>query len=660
MSNSIIIRFKPKGDKELIASLKTLSRLQRQLEGELKKTGRASGLLGRAFGRNQKSATALGNAFSTARSKMLLLSFAMSMGGRQLIDFAQKAAKIESMSRGFNTLSGGVSKSSIALESLQEATNGTMSQFDLFQQANNAMVLGITRNSSEMAEMFDIAQRLGRVLGRDTKSSVESLVTGIGRQSRLMLDNIGIIVKTDKAYENYAAQLGKGKEQLSDSEKRQAFLNAALDAGREKVARLGEEVPTSQDAFDSFAASMDDLKVKLGQAVVNSIKPAAEWLTKLAENTNVDDLKSYLRALRNVGIAMGIYVAWLKRAVIWQVRTGWGALAVVAGVATEAILRAAGAFEEVDTSIESTSSKIAVFNENLRHMTLEQLNAALAAEQRALSSLGARLADSQLAAQVRSNMASIQGMIDSLGDWEGTIIDLTEAQLEADKLLATTKEVREQNLKDQIALVQAVEDADKSTNKYADILAELNQKLLKLNPAFSMAHNQISSVTGALFGAAEAGVHMGRAVENSIRQIVATFLANLATFKLMSMIFPTFAAGATMPSLFGWSPFGHQGGQVQGYATGGVVPPPGIPSYATGGGVDNVPAMLQEGEYVMRRSAVDSIGIENLNRMNRTGQVSGGVTVNFSGNVMSDDFVENEAIPKIKDAIRRGADIGIS
>ena len=83
-------------------------------------------------------------------------------------------------------------------------------------------------------------------------------------------------------------------------------------------------------------------------------------------------------------------------------------------------------------------------------------------------------------------------------------------------------------------------------------------------------------------------------------------------------------------------------------------------TYQGGGGVDNVPALLQEGEFVMRRSAVESIGLENLNRMNRTGQTSGGANITFTGNVMSDDFIEDEAIPKIKDAIRRGADIGIS
>ena len=104
--------------------------------------------------------------------------------------------------------------------------------------------------------------------------------------------------------------------------------------------------------------------------------------------------------------------------------------------------------------------------------------------------------------------------------------------------------------------------------------------------------------------------------------------------------------------------FFHKGGEVKGYATGGMITP--IQTYQTGGGVDNVPAMLQEGEYVIRRDAVDSIGIENLNRMNRTGQVSGGANITFTGNVLSKDFIEDEAIPLIKSALRKGGDLGIA
>ena len=66
----------------------------------------------------------------------------------------------------------------------------------------------------------------------------------------------------------------------------------------------------------------------------------------------------------------------------------------------------------------------------------------------------------------------------------------------------------------------------------------------------------------------------------------------------------------------------------------------------------------EEGEFVMSRPAVQAIGTENLNRMNQGG--GGVVNVTFTGNVTSKDFIEREAIPQIKEAIRRGADIGVS
>ena len=113
--------------------------------------------------------------------------------------------------------------------------------------------------------MFDIAQRLGRALGRDTASSVESLITGIGRQSRLMLDNIGIIVKSDEAYESYANKLGKSVDSLTDAEKKQAFLQATMESARAKVKTLGDETLSSQDAFDRLSSSTQNLVTFLGE-----------------------------------------------------------------------------------------------------------------------------------------------------------------------------------------------------------------------------------------------------------------------------------------------------------------------------------------------------------------------------------------------------------
>ena len=67
----------------------------------------------------------------------------------------------------------------------------------------------------------------------------------------------------------------------------------------------------------------------------------------------------------------------------------------------------------------------------------------------------------------------------------------------------------------------------------------------------------------------------------------------------------------------------------------------------------------ERGEFVMRKEAVDNIGLDALEELNRGGN-TGSVVVNVSGNVMTQDFVENELADSIKEAIRRGSDFGVS
>ena len=201
----------------------------------------------------------------------------------------------------------------------------------------------------------------------------------------------------------------------------------------------------------------------------------------------------------------------------------------------------------------------------------------------------------------------------------------------------------QQDLIDQIAeKKQAERDAK------AEALAWNN----KLKGSFeTMADAMLEGSRGGVEGINE----FRDAVSAAFKQIIEDFLKNAVvwlTMKALGMPIPDFK-----PYMKGKQGFEvkHEGGPIKGYYQVGI-----IPGYATGGSVDDVPIMAQEGEFMIRRSAVESIGLENLNRMNRTGQASGGANITFTGNIMSDSFIEEEAIPKIKDAIRRGADLGIS
>ncbi len=88
----------------------------------------------------------------------------------------------------------------------------------------------------------------------------------------------------------------------------------------------------------------------------------------------------------------------------------------------------------------------------------------------------------------------------------------------------------------------------------------------------------------------------------------------------------------------------------QKFARGGLVGGPG--------NSDTVPAMLTPGEFVLSKSAVESIGVDTASRLN-SGRGTG-ITINFSGNVLSKDFIEDEAVPAIKEALRRGGDLGLA
>jgi hypothetical protein len=83
-----------------------------------------------------------------------------------------------------------------------------------------------------------------------------------------------------------------------------------------------------------------------------------------------------------------------------------------------------------------------------------------------------------------------------------------------------------------------------------------------------------------------------------------------------------------------------------------------MPKFAKGGDfVTSGPQMIMVGDNPGGRERVQ---VTPLSSPNIAGPQGASVTVNVSGNVLSQDFVEGELAEQIKDAIRRGTDFGIN
>ena len=253
------------------------------------------------------------------------------IGANQAVDFLKKSitmsAEMEGVRKGFENLAQSSGFSRSAFDNFKKATDGTIDSLTLMTKANNAMLLGIADSEQQMADMFDIAQRLGKSLGIDTAQSIDSLVTGLGRQSKLMLDNLGIMVDTEKVTEQYAESIGKTVSELTDQERKQAFVNGAMEEADRLVKQLGEETLTTKDSIAQASVELETLSITIGDRLAPATQKVSgmftDWVSsisdvlfaqgELSDNTlsSVNDVEKLTFAadeIRNELQQLGVYV----------------------------------------------------------------------------------------------------------------------------------------------------------------------------------------------------------------------------------------------------------------------------------------------------------------------------------------------------------------
>jgi len=213
------------------------------------------------------------NAFKSVARQVFSLKGALvtAFGVGSLSALSTYAGEIVEVERSFGRLTESIGQDSgEILASLKRGFRGAVSESEALKQANTALLFGIADTPKEFEELATIARRLGAAVGKDAGESFGDLTTALARSSPLILDNLGISLKLTEAYKVQAEVLGKTVEELTDTEKSQAFLTAALEKGREVVSRLGPDVDTLQTQWGGLKAELRDL----ADIVLKSVAPA--------------------------------------------------------------------------------------------------------------------------------------------------------------------------------------------------------------------------------------------------------------------------------------------------------------------------------------------------------------------------------------------------
>ena len=198
------------------------------------------------------------------------------------------AASLDSKAA-FDSMISSVGAAPGLLEDMRSAAGGTVSDLEIMRGASLALAGTQGNMSTAMAEaqpaMLEIARaayKMNPALGSVTHM-YQSLNTGIKRNSPMLIDNLGIVVKLGQAQEQYAAKLGKAVGDLTDEEKQMALLNATLEGGQRLIQQVGGDVTAASDAFQRAGIASEELKTTWAEMTVGP-------MTRLA-NLGIDVLK---------------------------------------------------------------------------------------------------------------------------------------------------------------------------------------------------------------------------------------------------------------------------------------------------------------------------------------------------------------------------------
>ena len=233
---------------------------------------------------------------------------------------------------------------------IKKKSAGLIDDKALLEASNRAISLGI--DVDKLGSFLEIARVKARDMGTTTDKAFSDLVTALGRGSPLILDNLGIMVNLTEAYKTHAQVLGKTVSQLTELEKKQAFQNAAINAGAEALDRYNLEQLTTAERIQKSLATLRNYRILIGQGLIRAgfaLKGVFELVA-----AGVLSVTALIGSFADVGIASLQMIGFLAGQLVlslMELGRGWAWVTDQIGVTD-------GALERMDEDIINVTKSV--------------------------------------------------------------------------------------------------------------------------------------------------------------------------------------------------------------------------------------------------------------------------------------------------------------
>lgn len=185
------------------------------------------------------------------------------------------------------------------LSDLNRASNGVISETELIQKANLAMLLGIQEDA--LVPMTKMSRAAARQLGGDVSYYYNSLMVGTARQSKLWLDNLGIIIDIEEENKKYAQSLGISADKLTSQQEKIAFVNAVLAHQDDLLKRVDLSQESLSEQLQESTVSWAELQREIARGALPIISAVVK-----TTNSFLGMLRAIPEPIRNVISVAGV------------------------------------------------------------------------------------------------------------------------------------------------------------------------------------------------------------------------------------------------------------------------------------------------------------------------------------------------------------------
>lgn len=198
-----------------------------------------------------------------------------------LVTFGNSAQTSIQIERSFNSVAQSAGHmGDEMLRALQKSSRGLISNTDLMKNFNLAASLVSKKFATELPEAFGYLGKVSASTGESMDYLLNSLVKGVGRLSPVILDNLGIQVSLNEAYETYAKKIGKAVDELSKAEQQSAVMELTMKKLADATAGMSDEFGTTGERIKT---AMTNAKDAIGKNLAPALEAAGEKLIPVIE-----------------------------------------------------------------------------------------------------------------------------------------------------------------------------------------------------------------------------------------------------------------------------------------------------------------------------------------------------------------------------------------